>query len=56
MKDPLVEHYKNLVVVLESIVVSRAPRFMKPKGLTDPEIEMLALLLAGGHDIDHRRV
>lgn len=53
--DPLVEHYKNLVDIIQSLILKRSPvpRFgmFGPKGLTDPEIELLAALLAGGHDI-----
>lgn len=42
----LVEHHAVTVRLIESMIMRRTPRFVRPKGLTDDEVTQIAHRLA----------
>lgn len=53
--DPLVLHYIEVVVAIETMVLNQAPRMLRPRGLASRDVLALAELLAAGHEIHDQR-
>lgn len=47
--DPVVQHYLEVILFLEQIMLSRTPKLLRPAGLKVTERRQLAQLLAQGH-------
>lgn len=49
--DPLVEHYQDVIRMIERLCMARVPKWLRKSGLSDYEVQAVAIELATAHDI-----
>lgn len=58
MEDQLVAHYRMVVHMIQTMLLRRVPRLMRPAavGLSDTEMQDIAQLMARAHHISHQQI